>query len=61
MRRASYEIKTARVTHEAEVARFNALIKRLEIKHESTVQALDQKTKECSSMAALFDEMTGKM
>lgn len=59
--RASYEIRSARASHEAEVAKYNALIKRLEIKNESTVQALDQKTKECSSMAALFDEMAGKM
>lgn len=59
--RASHELRTTRMSHEAEVAKYNALIKRLEIKQESTMQALDQKTKECSSMAALFDEMAGKM
>lgn len=51
----------ARESYETEIIKLNTIIKRLDIKNDSLVEALDQKIKECTSMAALFDEMTGKV
>lgn len=56
---ASKEIMQQRESLETEISRLTTLVKRLEIKNESVRLALDQKTKECTSMAALLDEMTG--
>lgn len=50
-----------RDSYEAEITKLTTIIKRQDIKNKSLVEALDQKIKECSSMAALFDEMTGKI
>lgn len=59
--RSNKEIIQTRDTYEAEITKLTTIIKRQDIKNKSLVEALDQKIKECSSMAALFDEMTGKI
>lgn len=46
-----------RASREADVAKYTAIIKRLEIKNESITQALDQKIKESRSLTTLIDEM----
>lgn len=58
---ANKEIMLERDQYQTEIHKFTAIIKRLEIKNSSLTELLDQKTKECSALAALCDEVTGKV
>lgn len=47
--------------YEAEIARVTAQMKRYEIKSNSLMEALQQKSKECEQLTAVYDEMIGKV
>lgn len=61
LEKSSKEFVATREAYESEITKLNTIVKRLDIKNESIMVALDQKVKECTSMAALLDEMTGKV
>ncbi|KAK9890204.1 hypothetical protein WA026_010314 [Henosepilachna vigintioctopunctata] len=58
--KSNKEIIKYREKYDSEVNKLNAIIKRLEIKSAALETSLDQKTKECTALAALCDEVTGK-
>lgn len=43
-----------------EISKLKAITKRLEIENAALQTSVEQKTKECLALAALFDEVTGK-
>lgn len=49
-----------REDYDQEITKLNAVIRRQEIKITSLEELIEQKTKECSALAALCDEVTGK-
>lgn len=59
--RSNQEMQLMREQYMSEVHKLSAIIKRLEIKNASLADSLEQKTKECSALAALCDEVTGKV
>lgn len=50
-----------RFAYETELTKLKAIVKRQEIKIESLNTALEQKNKECCSLAALLDGITKTM
>lgn len=59
--KSNQELLVMRDDYETEVHKLNAVVKRLEIKISSLMDSLDQKNKECSALAALCDEVTGRV
>lgn len=47
--------------YESELIKLNAIIKRQDIKNASLVESLEQKTKECSALSELCEEVTGRV
>ncbi|KAB0801267.1 hypothetical protein PPYR_05621 [Photinus pyralis] len=59
--KSNQEVLMMRDNYDGEVNKLNAVVKRLDIKNASLIDLLDQKNKECAALAALCDEVTGKM
>lgn len=59
--RSNKELLGYRDKHQTEVIKLSTIIKRLEIKNASFEKALDQKTTECAELAALCNEVTGRI
>lgn len=59
--KCNQEILLMREQYDSEIHKLTAIVKRLEIKNASLTDSLDQKNKECSALAALCDEVTGKV
>lgn len=59
--KSNKELNLARERYQMELHKLSAIIKRLEIKNSSLANALEQKTKECGELAALCDEVTGRV
>lgn len=59
--RANKEICENKQKHASEIAKMQALIKRMEIKNAALSHTVDQKTRECAELAALCDEVTGQV
>ncbi|KAF5285279.1 hypothetical protein FQR65_LT13293 [Abscondita terminalis] len=59
--KCNQEILLMREQYDSEIHKLTAIVKRLEIKNASLTNSLDQKNKECSALAALCDEVTGKV
>nr|XP_023019214.1 transforming acidic coiled-coil-containing protein 3 [Leptinotarsa decemlineata] len=58
--KSNSELLALRERDEAELSKYKAIIKRLEIKRSALEVALQQKNEECQQLAALCDEVTGK-
>lgn len=50
-----------KLKYETDLAKLTAQMRRYEIQSRSLEQALEQKTKECEQLAAIYDEMVGKV
>lgn len=61
LERSNKELHGYRQKHQFEVTKMSTIIKRLEIKNASLVKALDQKSTECEELAALCNELTGRV
>lgn len=59
--RYNQELIMMKKNYEAEIARITAQMKRYEIKSNSLTEALQQKSKECEQLTAVYDEMIGKV
>lgn len=60
LEKSNKEIIFVKEKYESELNKLNAIIRRLEIKTAALETSLDQKTHECTALAALCDEVTGK-
>lgn len=58
--RCNIEINQYKEKSEMEISKLKAITKRLEIENAALQTSVEQKTKECLALAALFDEVTGK-
>ncbi|XP_022902245.1 transforming acidic coiled-coil-containing protein 1 [Onthophagus taurus] len=59
--KSNRELNSSRERYQGELHKLSAIVKRLEIKNSSLANALEQKTKECAELAALCDEVTGRV
>lgn len=55
------EIQTMKKKSDDEIARLTAQLRVFEIKNNSLSEALQQKTKECEQLSAVYDEMNDKL
>lgn len=59
--RSNQELAMMKKQHEQEMARLTAQLKRYEIKNNSLMEALQQKSKECEQLSAVCDEFIGNV
>lgn len=59
--RANQELDQMRRTHQAELAKMNAMLKKSEVKSTSLEESLEQKTKENQELASICDELISKV
>ncbi|KAF5300199.1 hypothetical protein FQA39_LY11233 [Lamprigera yunnana] len=57
--KSNQELLLRRDQYDAELHKLTAIVRRLEIKNASLTDSLEQKSKECTALAALCDEVTG--
>nr|CAD7454064.1 unnamed protein product [Timema tahoe] len=61
LERANTELDAIKRSHAAEVSKFNAMLKKAEVKTSSLEESLEQKIKENQELASICDELISKV
>lgn len=59
--RANHELDSIRRSHQAEISKLKAMLKKAELRATSLEESLEQKTKENQELTAICDELINKV